>query len=59
MEQLSSRFLKDAVRQSKYYEDALALLNIKAQSNSALRNQAKFWNELDAQEENQELDDAA
>ena len=59
MEQLSSRFLKDAVRQSEYFEDARALLNIKAQTNSALAKQAEFWNEADAQEAMDALDDAA
>lgn len=59
MEDLSSRFLKDAVRQSKYFEDALALLNMKALTDSSLAKQAAFWNEADALDEADAMDEAA
>ena len=61
MEQVSSRFLRDAVQSSEYYEDALALLNMKALAYSSLTRQAAFWNETaeQAEENSDERPDAA
>ena len=58
MEKISSRFLKSAVQESEYYEDALALLNMKALTNSELATQAAFWNE-NADKAQESLDKAA
>lgn len=58
MEKISSQFLKSAVQESEYYEDALALLNMKALTNSELTTQAAFWNE-NADKTQESLDKAA
>lgn len=58
MEKISSRFLKSAVQESEYYEDALALLNMKALTNSELATQAAFWNE-NADKTQESMDKAA
>ena len=44
MEQVSSRYMQGAVRRSEYFDDALALLNMKCLSNDSLQEQADFWN---------------
>lgn len=58
MEDLSSRFLKDAVRESEYFKDALALLNRKALTDPSLAKQAAFWRE-NAEAPEEALDAAA
>lgn len=46
MKEESSRFMNEEIRTSKRYTGARALLNVAAQSDESLKNQADFWNEL-------------
>ena len=46
MKEESSRFMSEEIRTSKRYTGARALLNVAAQSDESLKNQADFWNEL-------------
>ena len=59
MENISSRFLRDSVRQSEYFEDARALLNMKALSDASLEKQAAFLAEQDGMADEDILDEAA
>ena len=58
MEQIYSRYTEGAVRRSEYFNDALALLNMKCLSDETLREQTEFWN-ADAWWEEEETEDAA
>ena len=58
MEQIYSRYTEGAVRRSEYFDDALALLNMKCLSDESLREQAEFWN-ADAWWEDEETEEAA
>ena len=44
MEQVSSRYMQSAIRRSEYFDDALALLKMKALSDDSLQAQTDFWN---------------
>ncbi len=44
MEQAYSRYMQGSVRRSEYFDDALALLNMKCLSDDSLQEQAEFWN---------------
>ena len=46
MKEESSRFINEEIRSSKRYLGARALLNMYAQADESLKNQAAFWNEL-------------
>ena len=47
MENISSRFLCDAVRQSEYFKDARSLLHMNALRDSSLQRQVEFWDDSD------------
>jgi len=49
MESVSSRFLQEAILDADYFGDALALLNMKALTDSSLSKQVKFWNNAAAE----------
>ena len=49
METVSSRFLREAILDADCFGDALALLNMKALTDSSLSKQVKFWNDAAAE----------
>ena len=59
MENVSSRFLCDAVRQSEYFEDARSLLYMNSLRNRSLEKQVEFWNADDEQSDEDVLDKAS
>ena len=49
METVSSRVLREAILDADCFGDALALLNMKALTDSSLSKQVKFWNDAAAE----------
>lgn len=59
MENVSSRFLCDAVQQSEYFKDARSLLYMNSLRNRSLEKQVEFWNAYDEAADEDVLEEAS